>query len=202
MAKLARTFTARTRVRMTRMAIGSRVTTAEELIRLPRGRWRYELVDGVLRQMTPAGHLHGKIAAEILVHLATHVRAHGLGQTYAAETGFVLRRSPDTVRAPDASFVAAARLESMDLSPDGYFPGPPDVAIEVFSPGDSYREFEAKTADWLASGCKVVVLIDPARECASVHRAGDPVVTLSSGDTLQLPDLLPGWSVEIEDLFR
>ncbi len=49
--------------------------------------------------MTPAGHPHGRIAWP----LAQHVEERGLGTVYAAETGFLLARDPDTVRTPDAA---------------------------------------------------------------------------------------------------
>jgi Uma2 family endonuclease len=176
--------------------------TAEELIRLPRGQWRYELVKGELRRMTPAGHLHGKVAADVLSRLAVFVREHGLGVTYAAETGFLLRRAPDTVRAPDASFVAAARLASMQLSPEGYFPGAPDLAVEVISPSDSYSEVEEKVAEWLEAGCLVVVVLDPRRKAGRVQRPATPVVSLTETDYLSINDLLPGWSLSLEEVFR
>ena len=186
---------------MARMATESGVTTAEALIRLPGGRWRYELVDGVLRQMTPAGHVHGKIAARICARLTAFVEEQNLGHAYAAETGFLLRRSPDTVRAPDAAFVSAARLEALALSARGYFPGSPDLAIEVLSPDDAAGAVEAKTADWLTSGC-VVIIIDPVLAIATVHRPGASVVTLRGRDELTVPDLLPGWAVTVGELFR
>jgi Uma2 family endonuclease len=184
------------------MATESTVTTAEELIRLPSGPGRHELVDGVLRRMTPAGHVHGRVAARIGAMLTTFVHEHGLGATYAAETGFILRRSPDTVRAPDASFVTTARLAVLEFSPSGYFPGAPDLAVEVLSPDDSHSEVEKKTADWLVSGCRVVVLLDPRREVAVVRRPDTPAETLGSGDELAVPDLLPGWSAIVGDLFQ
>ena len=111
---------------------GQPVFTADELLRLPSGRARYELVRGELRVMTPAGHLHGKVAMRVGQLLAAHVDANQLGIAYAAETGFVLSRDPDTVRAPDAAFVTAAHLASVSLSPEGYFPGAPDLAILPF----------------------------------------------------------------------
>jgi len=184
------------------MTTQSSVTTAEELIALPGGQWRYELVDGVLRKMTPAGHAHGRVAARIGASLTAFVDEHDLGVTYAAETGFVLRRSPDTVRAPDASFVTNVRLATAGLSLHGYFPGAPDLAVEVLSPDDSHSEVEEKTADWLASGCRVVVLLDPRRQVAIVRRPHAPPATLSGDDQLAVPDLLPGWSVAIGELFR
>ena len=116
---------------MAPMATGSRLMTADELIRLPRGTWRYELVRGELRQMSPSGHVHGKVAAHVLGRLMPFVEEHNLGETYAAETGFFLRRNPDTVRAPDVAFVTAAKLAATTLSAEGFFPGAPDLAVVV-----------------------------------------------------------------------
>jgi Uma2 family endonuclease len=186
---------------MNSMAIESRMTTAEELLTLPRGRWRYELVSGVLRQMTPAGHVHGMVAARIGARLSAFVERHTLGEVYAAETGFFLRRAPDTVRAPDAAFVTTAHLQATSLSSDGYFSGPPDLAVEVVSPSDRPADVDAKIADWLDAGCQVVVRLDPRRAEATVHRANVEMEILSPPDDLVVPDLLPGWSVALSDLF-
>ena len=77
-----------------------RVTTSDELLAMPDDGHRYELVEGELRMMSPAGGRHGRIAAKLARRLGDHVEQHGLGETFAAETGFLLRRDPDTVRAP------------------------------------------------------------------------------------------------------
>ena len=180
---------------------GQPVFTADELLRLPSGRARYELVRGELRVMTPAGHLHGKVAMRVGQLLAAHVDANQLGIAYAAETGFVLSRDPDTVRAPDAAFVTAAHLASVSLSPEGYFPGAPDLAIEVVSPSESRAAVSQKTDDWLLAGCLVVVVLDPARNAGAVHRAGKPVESLAGDDRLSIPEHLPGWSVTLRTLF-
>ena len=176
--------------------------TADELLRLPRGRARYELIDGELRTMTPSGHLHGKVAARVARWLVAFVDDHDLGVAYGAETGFMLRRAPDTVRAPDAALVTKERLATMALSPRGYFPGPPDLAIEVLSPSDVPHDVEQKIADWLAAGCRVVVVLDPERAIGRVHRPAVATQLLAMSDSLQIPELLPGWSVSLGDLFR
>jgi Uma2 family endonuclease len=107
----------------------AQVMTAEELLRLPTGMGtRYELAEGVLQEMAPAGSRHGRIALRLGGLLELYVRSHGLGEAVGAETGFILRRNPDTVRAPDAAFIAKARVPSTGL-PDGFFPGPPDLAV-------------------------------------------------------------------------
>ena len=187
---------------MARMSAQSGVTTADELLGLPRGTWRYELVDGALRRMTPAGHVHGRIAAEIGADLTTFVRRAGLGKTYAAETGFLLRRSPDTVRAPDAAFVSHERLASMVLESRGFFPGPPDLAIEVLSPSDSRREVDDKVADWVTSGCRAVIVLDPDHRLAVIHRPHLMPERVLAPASITLPDLLPGWEIGLADLFR
>jgi Uma2 family endonuclease len=87
--------------------------------------------------MPPAGQRHGRIAVNVSTPLDQFVRAHGLGTVYAAETGFRLASDPDTVRAPDASFVRKERADQVgDVA--GYWPGPPDLAVEVVSLGESY----------------------------------------------------------------
>ena len=53
-------------------------TTAEELASRPDDGDRYELVDGVLRMMSPAGSRHGRIAAKLLVRISNHVEQQNL----------------------------------------------------------------------------------------------------------------------------
>jgi Uma2 family endonuclease len=163
------------------MSAESGVMTADDLLRLPSDGWLYELVRGELRRVSPPGHQHGRVAAEILTRITEFVREGRLGETYAAETGFLLRRAPDTVRAPDAAFVSASRLASILLPPGGYFPGPPDLAVEVTLPSDTYSEVEEKVASWLEAGCRVVVVLDPQRQTAKVYRPHGEVLALAEG---------------------
>jgi Uma2 family endonuclease len=187
---------------MTPMAVETQLLTAEELLRLPRGTWRYELLEGELRRMSPAGHTHGRVAARVTGSLSPFVEEHELGEVYAAETGFILRREPDTVRAPDVAFVTAARLRELQPAEEGFFAGAPDLAVEVVSPSDSYSEVEGKVEEWLAAGVQVVVVLDPRRQAGTVYRPGAEVRFLSAADTLALPDLFPGWSLPLARVFR
>src|SRR5437763_12588588 len=128
--------------------------TADELLRLPDDGWRYELVQGELRKMSPSGAEHGAVATQIIVSLGAYVKAHALGRVYSSETGFRISRQPDTVRAPDAAFVRAERV----VATRGFFEGPPDVAFAVTSPGDTSREVEEKTRGWRRAGVGEVVI--------------------------------------------
>jgi Uma2 family endonuclease len=170
--------------------------TAEQLLALPRGQSRHELVRGELRTMSPAGWLHGAVAARIARILGNHVEAHQLGVVFAAETGCFLERRPDTVRAADVSFVSKERMAAMARQP-GYLPGAPDLAIEVLSPSDTGPEVRVKVAMWLQHGCRLVWVIDPDRQRGEMHRPGEPPVALGEDGVFTGADVLPGFALPL-----
>jgi Uma2 family endonuclease len=184
------------------MTIETRRTTAEELLRMPDDGFRYELVRGELRRMPPAGDEHGYLALEIASDLRNHVKANNLGRTYAAETGFKLASDPDTVRAPDAAFVSRERAEKVGRVA-GYWPGAPDLAVEVVSPNDTHAEVTEKALAWLDAGCRMVLVADPERRAVTVYRSRSDIRILTSeaGDAIDGADVVPGWKLSIAELF-
>ncbi len=183
------------------MATRTPPMTANELLDMPDDGSRYELVRGELRKMPPAGHVHGRYTSFIGGYLMMHVKTNGLGNTYGAETGFMLASNPDHVRAPDAAFVRRERAESVGDAP-GFFPGAPDLAIEVISPNDSYTEVDEKIADWLAAGTLAVIVVDPRRRTVKVHRSPASVITLNESDTLEIDDVVSGWRMPVKEIFE
>jgi Uma2 family endonuclease len=177
----------------------ARPVTADELLRLPRGRERHELVHGELRTMSPAGHEHGWIALRFGRLLGAHVDALALGRAYGAETGFLLRRDPDTVLAPDAAFVRKDRLAA--LPHRGYFPGAPDCAVEVRSPDDSPQRVAAKARTWRAHGCALVFTVDPESRSATVWRRDVAPVVVGASGTISAGDVVPGFTLRLSELF-
>ena len=130
--------------------------------------------------MAPAGNEHGSIAAVFTGLLIVHVRAQKLGKVYAAETGFKLSTDPDTVRAPDVAFISQKRLD--EVGPvRGYWPGAPDLAVEVVSPGDLYTEVGEKVAEWLGEGSRMVVVVNPRNKQVLVHTSPTNVKVLGLG---------------------
>ncbi len=132
--------------------------------------------------------------------LEAFVVKNGLGETYAAGTGFIIDTAPDTVRAPDVSFVSRERAEAT-AEERGFFPGAPDLAVEVISPNDRYSEIEEKVSDWLRAGTQMVVVIDPHQRTATVYRAPDDICILTEGDMLDGGDVVPGWKMALADVF-
>ena len=175
------------------------VSTAEELLALPDDGWRYELVRGELRRSMPAGYGHGKVAARIGRLVGNHVEQHELGDVLAAGTGFVIERGPDTVRAPDASFVSAARLPADAVW--GFGELAPDLAVEVLSPSDTATEVLDKVLQWLEAGVRLVWVLDPRRRTVSVHTPDRHVRVLIEGEVLDGGDVLPDFRVEVSALF-
>ena len=178
-----------------------RLVTAQDLLQKPDDGFRYELVRGELKRMVPAGHQHGRIVVNLTTPLDQHVRAHDLGVVYAAETGFKLASDPDTVRAPDVAFVRRERLAEVGEA-EGYWPGAPDLAAEVISPGDTYTEVEEKVLEWLEAGTRMVIVVNPRKRAVTVYRSMTEIVILTEGDGIDGGDVVPGWVVPVANLFE
>ena len=154
-----------------------------------------------LSRWQPASWEHGGLASRAGRIIGNFVDEHRLGVTFGAETGFILKRDPDLVRAPDVAFVRSGRIPA-ERGRDGFFDGPPDLAVEIISPGDRLVEVERKIDDFLAAGCLSVWIISPVRRTITLHRpARDPGV-LREGETLSDEGVLPGFAVAVARFFE
>jgi Uma2 family endonuclease len=113
------------------------------------------------------------------------------------EFGYKLESDPDTVLAPDVSFIAQDRIS---LSPEGYHSGPPDLAIEVLSPGDRKGYVERKLALWLGTGTPSVWLVDPRTRTVEVVLSLSNRRMLHETDEL-VDETLHGFRVKVSEIF-
>jgi Uma2 family endonuclease len=169
--------------------------TAEELFDMG-DIGRCELIDGEIVRMSPSGAEHGRVAMNLGAILRQHVKAHGLGKVFAAETGFKL--APRRVRAPDVAFVRAERLTQG--IPAKFFDGAPDLAVEVVSPSDSWPDVEAKVEDWLARGARSCWVVDPKARRVVVYRPDGRAARLDD-KAVVTDDTLPGLSLPVAEIF-
>ncbi len=185
---------------MTEVTTPRGTLTAEDLLYLVPEVDRLELVAGSIVREPPPGSAHGGVALTVGALVRAFVRAHGLGRAFG-EAGYVLASEPDTVRAPDASFVSAERLARAEWR-GPYLVGAPDLAVEVTSPRDSKGDVAAKAREYLAAGARAVWVLDPERQSVTVHRSGAGPATLGRGHHLDGDPVLPGFRVPVAELFE
>jgi Uma2 family endonuclease len=183
-----------------RMASRERLVTVEEFARIPDDDHRYELVEGRVIRMSPPGSRHAVLATRLARLLDQHVEEQGLGVVMSSG-GFHLASGPDTVREPDVAFVRAERIPASGV-PDGFWPGPADLAVEIRSPGDRRSEITAKVNEYLARGVRLIWVVDPKARTITVHRPDQPQVILEQNATLDGGTVVPGFSCPLEHIFK
>ena len=183
------------------MSITTHPLTADALLAMSSTIGRSELLDGELIRMSPAGFEHGSITLKLAWPIARYVEEHQLGIVCAAETGFPLKRNPDTVRAPDLAFVSQTRVDQVGTV-KGYWPGCPDLVAEVVSPNDKYSEVQAKALAWIEAGCRVVWIVDPKQKQVTEFRSETLIRVFTVKDRLAASEIFGDWSIEVGKLFQ
>jgi Uma2 family endonuclease len=172
--------------------------TVDEFARIPDDDFRYELVAGVVHRMSPVGARHGLVTLRLGAAFTAWAERYRAGAVMT-ETGFVLATNPDTVLAPDISFVRRERIPASGL-PTSFWRGAPDVAVEVLSPDDRQADVAAKVREYLSHGVPLVWVIDPEAQTVTVHSAAAPM-TLTGGQLLEGDVFLTGFEIPVSRLF-
>lgn len=173
--------------------------TAEEFMELPDDGFRHELINGEVIRMPGSGFPHGRIVVRLIAPLAQFVWDNDLGEVYDY-SGFQLTVNPDTVLGPDAAFITKDRLGE-PKEDSGYWPGPPDLAVEVLSPGDRPYRVQPRISAWFAYGVKQLWIVDQKNRTVTVYRSISEATTFSGDDYLEAPDLFPGFRLSLERIF-
>lgn len=174
--------------------------TAKDLARVQQQLPDYcmELVDGEIILMSPSGLESDEVAAEIIRQLGNWVRPRRLGRVVASSAGYILPNRDEDVRAPDASFIRAERSRR---TTEDFAQLVPDLMFEVKSKRDTLAKLRSKIQQFLELGTQAGVLVDPRTEVIEVYRPGCEKDILRNGDVLMLPDLLPGWEMEVASIW-
>ncbi|MEP7351841.1 MAG: Uma2 family endonuclease [Acidobacteriota bacterium] len=173
--------------------------TADQLEQMPPDdSVRTELDEGELITMAPASEIHGYYEAGITSILRVFVKANRLGRVYTGDTGF--RLGPDAVRSPDVAFVRQERIPQ--VAGGGFANGAPDLAVEIFSPSDSVPQPMRKVKQYFAAGCHTVWTVYPETKEIHILEASGADRLLHLGDLVEAPELLPGFSVPVDEFFE
>jgi Uma2 family endonuclease len=183
------------------MATTDKLVTAEELWRMPEplDGCRCELWQGELIQMTPAGGRHGQTTLAVGTILRTFVKGRRLGQVVSNDTGIFTEKDPDTVLAPDLAYWSPQRLPEL---PEGFVEVPPDLVVEVISPGDSQSYVHRKVLHYLDHGVALVWVIDPKTRTVTQYRSRRDVCILAEAEEITGGDVLPGFSCRVAEFFE
>jgi Uma2 family endonuclease len=173
--------------------------TAAELMELPDDDLRHELINGELITMPLPKLPHGRIEARLSARLTQFVLDHNLGEVFA-NSGFQLTWGPDTVVGPDISFVSKERLEQTG-DVQGYWQGPPDLAVEIYSPGYRPGKISERISRLFSCGTKQVWIVHLKHSTLAVYRSESDITTFSGSDYLEAPDLFPGFRISLERIF-
>jgi Uma2 family endonuclease len=172
--------------------------TADELLRMADRGVRLALVRGQVRKRPFAGAMEGRLGATLALGLLEHVRRNELGTVYAGGTGFQLASGPDTVLAPSMAFVRRGRAGE---TAESFFPGPPDLVVEIVSFADDEEAMQDRVREWLDAATRMVILVDPRRRTVTVYHPRDDIHVLGEDDVLDGGDVVPGWTLPVQELF-
>lgn len=175
--------------------------TIEDVSQLEEDGFLYELIDGELLKVPPTGEEHNFSTIGLIRHLLPYVDRTGIGNLYIATQGFVIRRDPDTLLAPDLAIVTNARLRSPH-NQVGYVPESPDFVVEIVSPSDRRGQIDRKVQQYLDADVRLLWLVEPRYRRVTVYRPGWEPEAFTVGDTLEGHDVLPGLEIPVAAIFR
>jgi Uma2 family endonuclease len=179
-------------------SVAQRLLTAQEFWHLSSSKYS-ELVRGEVIETMPPGGRHGEVVIALGALLHLWVKG-GSGGYVGTEAGFIVGHDPDTVRGPDISYVSAAHIPPGGV-PEAFWPFAPDLAVEVVFPSETANEVQEKVRDFLSAGTPLVWVIYPRRGEVVVYTADGLARTYSGDDALEQPQVLPGFSCRVSELF-
>lgn len=159
----------------------------------------FELIDGKLRTR-PMGAKSSWIGGRIYGFLFTFLAKNPIGHIFISDCGYTCFPK-NTLRKPDVSFIRLGRLEGEEI-PSGWLPIPPDLAVEVLSPGDVADEMDEKVQQYLKAGVRLVWEVHPASRTVIVHRGDGTIAALKELDELSGEDVVPGFSLPLAKVFE
>jgi Uma2 family endonuclease len=156
----------------------------------------YEIVAGHPEEREMPGARHAVVAAHLVIQLGVYLKSHRLG-VLCTEANFKIGENE---RIPDISFVVVERIPAEGI-PEGPWPIPPDLAIEIISPNDLYVKVSSKTTEYLDAGVRQVWIVSPEDRSVTIHRSRTDVQIFASDMDLASEDIFPGFRCSLNELF-
>lgn len=175
--------------------------TPEDLLRMGDAGKGYELVNGELREIKMSAR-SSRVGGEVYRRLGNYCDSSP-GWAFPPETGFrCFVEEPGQVRKPDAAYIKLDRFSREVYEEDGWIEVTPDLVVEVVSPNDKAEDLQDKLKEWLNAGVRLLWVVYPSTRQILAYRSDKTTALFEISDTLTAPDLLPGFSCPVADLFR
>ena len=158
----------------------------------------YELVDGTLVEKA-MGYPESMLALALAGFLRAYVNPRNLGVVSGADGS--VRLYPGLVRIPDVAFASWDRFPNRKVPEEPIPSLAPDLVIEVLSQSNTRAEMKRKRGEYFAAGVRLVWEVDPRRRRVSVYMPDGAVTVLEASQRLEGGDVLPGFSLELTELF-
>lgn len=160
-----------------------------------------ELVKGRLVRLPMPGAKHAEVLMQAGLVLSEFTRPNQLGRILAGDAFIRTIIDPPSFRGADVCFISFNRWPKERDMPAGILETPPELVVEVKSPSDRWGNIQIKVGEYLNAGVNVVIVLDPETESASVHRQDELHQLVHNGDSLTIPDVLPGFTVPVKRFF-
>jgi Uma2 family endonuclease len=183
----------------------TKMITLDDLMKLGSDA-RVEVINGELVDMSPVGGLHHIIVGNINRILDAYVLAHETGAVFVDGLLYLMhsdRRGLTGAYVPDVSFLRKESIPAdWDISTP--FPGAPDLAVEVMSPGDSATLALEKVRGYLQAGTEQVWVVYPQqRELHQYRRSdADTVRVYREGERIDAEAIFPGIELSADVVFK
>ncbi len=158
-----------------------------------------EVIRGELREVAAAGGRHGRVGGQFSGYLSVYGEHGRKGCVLTSETGLVVEQTPTMLLVPDLVYFRIDHLPAGGI-PIWFLETPPDALLEVLSPSQRFSELVEKAGVYLRFGVPLVWLANPDEKTITAFYQ-DHVRVYHSGDVLDGGDVLPGFSVAVDDLF-
>jgi Uma2 family endonuclease len=154
---------------------------------------------GEILIMTPSGSETGRRNVKITTQLEIWNSQSNLGEVFDSSAGFKLPNGAN--RSPDASWVKADRWNALTPEQQERFaPLCPDFVVELRSPSDSLKDLQEKMQEYIANGTQLGWLIDRKNQRVEIYRPGKDVEILDSPVSLSGEDVLPGFTLYLQQI--
>jgi Uma2 family endonuclease len=181
------------------MVLQTRYMTVQEFdqyILLPENRIRnFEYVGGEIVEVV-SNPVSSNLAARITTFVGMYLLNNDIGYLTSSDGGYMVSNERYI---PDVGFISYQKQPELDYF-DGYIQNPPDLAVEVLSPGNEDEDMSIKIANYLAAGT-VVWLLKPLPKQVVVFKPGEPAKVLGIDEVLEGGTVLPEFTLKIADIF-